>query len=478
MRKHLINYSTTATTTTTSRGGGFLIGGRTIFNNNTGHNLLSRIIGGGILTTNNNTANYSILSKRKKIEQKINQVKQQIPKDQFKSKINQLFTSEKVDQFIEKQFPNDYKDLKKREELLNIVDEPIEQEEQQTSNELSKIDTNNKKAKNTVQERVSFKDMLTKEEKIELTLENLHKIFKRTAEHSPKNSKVVKVTIVGNPNAGKSTILNRFVSRKVSAVSPKTQTTRSRSLAVLNNEENQIVFFDTPGILNMEYSRLKTDKTARETIEGLQEESCLTLDLADVVLLLIDVTKPLREIDHILDLIANYAKKDKQFHLCALINKSDMVEMDRCEEYRFELVRSGVFNQAFIISAKTGYGMESVIKYLCEKTRDRKWFFDKDQVTPGITTMDTIKEIIREKLYRRCNKEIPYQTVINITKLELSKSGEHLIIDADLIARTNSQLKIIQQSLKYIHTYALADLHRIYKVNIHLNFGLKVKEVK
>ncbi|KAG2387688.1 hypothetical protein C9374_001282 [Naegleria lovaniensis] len=362
--------------------------------------------------------------------------------------------------------------MKKAEGLYDLVEE---------SSTPAIPNNNDTRSRNATRESLSnmsttFREMLTKEERTELNLENLQKIFKQTAKHSPNNSKTCKVTIIGAPNAGKSTILNNLVRRKVSAVSPKTQTTRNRSLAVLNESSHQIVFFDTPGILNMENSKLKVDKTAKETIEGLQDESCLTMELADVVLLMIDVTKPLHHIDHILDLLSKYAKKEKQFHLCALINKSDMVEMDRCEEYRFELIRSDVFDQAFIVSAKTGYGLESLKKYLFEKSKSRKWYFDETAgVTPAMTTRDVVKEVIREKLYRRCNKEVPYQTQIQITKLELSPSGEHLIIDADLIVRNVGQQRIVQNALKYVNTYATADLQRMYKANVVLQFKVKIK---
>ena len=441
---------------------------------------------------------YSILSKIKKTKQKINTIQQE-----HQVNPTSLITPERVDSFISKQFPEKYKEMKKAEGLYSLVDH----QEGFSSLPMTNIDTttmipptttttttttypnNTTATTNTTNmttttnatnskrnHSISFREMLTKEERIELDLENLKNIFKKTAKHSPNHSKVCKVTIIGAPNAGKSTILNNLVRRKVSAVSPKTQTTRNRSLAVLNESSHQIVFFDTPGILNMEHSKLKVDKTAKETIEGLQDESCLTMELADVVLLMIDVTKPLQHVDHILDLLSKYAKKEKQFHLCALINKCDMVEMDRCEEYRFELIRSNVFDQAFIVSAKTGYGLESLKKYLFEKSKSRKWYFDEtDGVTPSMTSRDVVAEVIREKLYRRCNKEVPYQTQIRIPKLELSPSGEYLIIDADLIVRNVGQQRIVQNALKYVNTYATADLQRMYKANVVMQFTIKVK---
>ena len=404
-------------------------------------------------------------------------IKQSLPESEKRlidQRLAEMITPERVDGFIQQKFPERYEEMKKAQALYELVDEkiPSSSSELSSSSEVSSSE-NSKRNEKPLNFRSSFRDILTKEEKIELSLENLQRIFKRTAEHSPKNSRVVKVSILGNPNAGKSTILNQLVRRKVSAVSPKTQTTRKRSLAVLSQGENQAVFFDTPGLLNMEHSTLKVDKTARETIEGLHDEALVTLGMSDVVLLLIDVTKPLKELDHILDMISR-VKNEKQFHMCALINKCDMVEMDRAEEFRFELVRSGVFNQAFIVSAKTGYGIESVKNYIFDKTYERKWFFNEDQVTPGMTTSDVIKEVVREKLYRRCNKEVPYQCLLNITKLELAPKGEDLIVDMDIIVRTEGQKKIVSHSLKYVNIYATDDLQRMYKYNVHLMFNVRV----
>ncbi|KAL9643958.1 hypothetical protein ABK040_005427 [Willaertia magna] len=468
---------------------------------------------------------YSILQKRTKTKQKLIKIKDELPENEqllFNERMKDLSEGNKViNEYVEKNLPDTYLKMKKSEGIFEILKKNKEEDDINSNNKKKKknllededyltdkeiklneaLSPSNKKnqyqrlfnihqfeekeeeemnEEEVNKKRISFKEMLTKEERFEITIDRLESIFNRTAKHSPKGSKVLKIAIVGNPNAGKSSILNYLTKRKISAVSPKTQTTRKRTLGVLNEDKYQLVVFDTPGLLNFKNTKMKVNKTARETISGLEDETLLTLGCADIILLMLDVTKPLKEIDHILDLIKKTKEtilneKKKGMILVGCINKCDMVDMNRAQEYRFELIRSGLFQDAIITSTRSGLGIESLKNYLKDNAIDRKWYFDVDVgATPGMTTADIVKEVIREKLYRCTDKEIPYQVDIIVKDLKIGKN-ESLLIDVDILTRTVGQKKVVINSIPYVRKYAENDLRKMYFYDIQIWF--KVKDI-
>jgi GTP-binding protein Era len=270
------------------------------------------------------------------------------------------------------------------------------------------------------------------------------------------------VNILGNPNVGKSTIMNALVGEKLSIITPKVQTTRHRIMGIVNGEDFQIVYSDTPGILNPKYKLQESMMTFVNT----------ALSDADVILYVTDVY------DNV-DKDGDYIKKIIRSTIPVIIavNKIDLTRQDKLEE----IVDSwhAIFPQSDIIplSALKKFNLDILFRSILEKIPEGEAYFPKDQLTDKFERFFA-SEIIREKILLNYQKEIPYSVEIEIESFTEEKKITN--IRAVIHVARDSQKGIIighkGQMLKRIGTEARIDMEDFFGKKVFLEMYVKVSK--
>ena len=267
------------------------------------------------------------------------------------------------------------------------------------------------------------------------------------------------ILLTGFPNAGKSTLLNNILNNKISIVSHKVQTTKEKISGVINLNHSQLIFTDTPGIIQ---NRKYTTKSLSRSIQDEEEKVDLNLFIYDLSKK-ID-TKLLSEINTI---IQNFKKN------CLVLNKIDLVSKDRMLKYS-EIINSQInFSKTFMISAKKKKGLKFLLNNLIDQIPERNWKYNgKIQVNKSINYR--ISEITREKIFNLVNKEIPYLVKIK-TKI---KNQEKIIkVYQEIYVNKDSQKSIIigrnGEKIKMIGTRSRIDIEKILKKKVFLDLIVK-----
>lgn len=272
------------------------------------------------------------------------------------------------------------------------------------------------------------------------------------------------VAVLGAPNAGKSTLVNRMVGTKVSIVSPKVQTTRSRVLGIALKDKAQLIFIDTPGIFQ---PRRRLDRAmVAAAWSGAAD--------ADVTILLVDAIQGLcRDTESI---IARMKEEDRRAHL--VLNKVDKVNKPDLLALTQKLVDTGVFDEVFMVSALKGQGVDDLVAFLADKMPLGPWHFPEDQVS-DMTERLLAAEITREKLYLQLHQELPYATTVETETWEVRKDGL-IAIEQVIFVERDSQKSIILgkggQQIKKIGTASRLELEEIFETRVHLTLFVKVRE--
>ena len=268
------------------------------------------------------------------------------------------------------------------------------------------------------------------------------------------------VNIVGNPNVGKSTLMNALVGERISIATFKAQTTRHRIMGIYNTEEMQIVFSDTPGVV----------KPAYKLQESMLNFSTSALIDADVLLY---VTDTIESPDKNSDFLAKVSKLELPVLL--LINKIDQTNQEKL----IELVETWkeLIPKAEIIpiSALSKFNVDYVLKRIKELLPDSPPYFDKDQLTDKPARF-FVNEIIREKILLYYDKEIPYS--VEVVVEQFKEEAKLIRIHAVIYVERESQKGIIigkqGKALKKISTEARRDLERFFGKSIYLETFVKV----
>ena len=268
------------------------------------------------------------------------------------------------------------------------------------------------------------------------------------------------VNIVGNPNVGKSTLMNALVGERISIATLKAQTTRHRIMGIYNTEEMQIVFSDTPGVV----------KPAYKLQESMLNFSTSALIDADVLLY---VTDTIESPDKNSDFLAKVSKLELPVLL--LINKIDQTNQEKL----IELVETWkeLIPKAEIIpiSALSKFNVDYVLKRIKELLPDSPPYFDKDQLTDKPARF-FVNEIIREKILLYYDKEIPYS--VEVVVEQFKEEAKLIRIHAVIYVERDSQKGIIigkqGKALKKISTEARRDLERFFGKSIYLETFVKV----
>ena len=275
--------------------------------------------------------------------------------------------------------------------------------------------------------------------------------------------RTVFISIVGRPNVGKSTIMNRILGEKVAIVSNKPQTTRNCIRGILTEGEDQFVFFDTPGI-HRPQNRLG-DYMVTAAKSGMQQ--------GDVVMLVVDVNKPVSKTE--LEVI-EYIKREGVPSVLVL-NKIDTVRREQIAEKIAAYASKHEFDAVIPVSAKSGKHVDEVMDELSKFLRESEWFFPDDVATDQ-PMRQYVSEIIREKLLRALDREVPHGIAVVIE--EYRDTGSLIKIRAEIICEKQSHKQIIigkgGEVLKKVGMYSREELEKLTGSKIFLDLWVRVKE--
>ena len=271
------------------------------------------------------------------------------------------------------------------------------------------------------------------------------------------------IAIVGRPNVGKSTLLNAILGEKVAIVSNKPQTTRNRITGIYTKGDDQFVFLDTPGMHSPKNSLGEFMVKAADT----------SMRDADAVVLVIDTGK---EITTVEENVISYLKKSGIPAILAL-NKIDMYDREQLAETISKYAEKHDFVAFVPIAAKKGKNVPELMDECSKFLSESDWFFPEDMITDQ-PERQIAAEIIREKILRTLNKEIPHGTAVVIE--EFKDEGSLIRIRAEIFCEKASHKGIIVgkggEALKLIGTYAREDLEKMFGAKVYLNLWVKVKE--
>ncbi|MDB9774880.1 GTPase Era [Vicingaceae bacterium] len=270
------------------------------------------------------------------------------------------------------------------------------------------------------------------------------------------------VNIIGNPNVGKSTLMNGLVGEKMSIITTKAQTTRHRILGIVNEENSQIVFSDTPGVLEPNY----------KLHEGMMKFVYSALEDADVLLLIVDAYDQIIKNEKVLKRL-----KEIEVPLLIVVNKIDLLDQQRLEET--VSLWSEQFPNAEILpmSALHKQGIDTLLNKITTLLPESAPYFEKDALTDK-TERFFMAEIIREKIFMNYKKEIPYSCEVVVHSF---KDEENIVrISADIMVSRDSQKGILighqGKMLKKVGTAARLDMEKFLGKKVFLELYVKVDQ--
>ncbi len=275
------------------------------------------------------------------------------------------------------------------------------------------------------------------------------------------------VALIGEPNAGKSTLLNRMVGAKVSIVTHKVQTTRARIRGVCMEGQAQIVFVDTPGLFR---PRRRLDRAMVKAAWGGASD-------ADIIVLLIEAQRGLTDgVQAIIDRIADEMPKGQPVALA--INKIDRVKAATLLALTERLNEAYAFTKTFIISAEKGYGVADLRVWLAGQLPEGHWFYPEDQIADA-PMRHIAAEMTREKLTLRLHEELPYQLTVETEAWEDRPDGSTRIDQIIYVARDGHKGIVLGnkgETIKAIGQAARAEISGFLDRTVHLFLQVKVRE--
>ncbi|NBE06852.1 GTPase Era [Paragemmobacter ruber] len=274
------------------------------------------------------------------------------------------------------------------------------------------------------------------------------------------------VALIGEPNAGKSTLLNRMVGAKVSIVTHKVQTTRARIRGVCMEGQSQIVFVDTPGLFR---PRRRLDRAMVAAAWGGAAD-------ADIIVLLVEAHRGLTEgvqaiIDNLKDKIPSTAT------VALAVNKIDKVKAETLLALTAKLNDAFAFAKTFLISAERGYGVDDLREWLAAEVPEGPWFYPEDQIADLPMRM-IAAEMTREKLTLRLHEELPYQLTVETEKWEDRPDGSTRIDQVVYVARDGHKGIVLGakgETIKAIGQQARAEIATFLDRPVHLFLTVKVR---
>lgn len=276
------------------------------------------------------------------------------------------------------------------------------------------------------------------------------------------------VAILGAPNVGKSTLLNRLVGSKVSIVSPKVQTTRRRIIGITIRGDTQIMFVDTPGIF---------DATRRRRLERAMVRAAWAAAAdADLVLVVVDAKRGLDDATR----LVFAGLRESRTPRFLVVNKIDLIKR------RIELLplidaanRELSFDATWLVSAEKEDGLDDLLQAVAEKMPPGPWLFPEDQIS-DLSNRALAAEITREQIFLQLQQELPYSITVETENWAESPDGREIRIDQTIYVLRESQKAIVLgkggRQIRAIGERARKELERIFEARVHLFLFVKVRE--
>ncbi|HWI41263.1 MAG TPA: GTPase Era [Verrucomicrobiae bacterium] len=272
------------------------------------------------------------------------------------------------------------------------------------------------------------------------------------------------VSIVGRPNVGKSTLLNRILGEKIAITSDKPQTTRNRIQGIHNVPGGQIIFIDTPGIHS---ARSKLNK-------ALVDAALSSLREVDVVLLLVEAGWRASAEEEFLAAVLREAEAP----VILVLNKTDLVEQGKLQENVAAYSALGSFTEVVAVSAVTGEGVEELVQGVARHLPEGPQYFPDDILT-DLPERFIAAEIVREKVFRLTREEIPYSTAVEVESFKERPDGT-LAISAVITVERDTQKGIVigkkGSMLKQIGTEARLELEDLLQAKVFLELFVRVRK--
>jgi len=269
------------------------------------------------------------------------------------------------------------------------------------------------------------------------------------------------VNIFGRPNAGKSTLLNALMGEKLAIVSPKVQTTRHRIKGILTGKDYQIIFSDTPGIIEPRY---KLHEKMMQAVKNSLED-------ADVALLLVDVNESWEECNAI------FSSLKLNVPAIVVLNKIDTAGPAKIKEAIAFFEKRPYCKQVITISALSGINKKKFLKPVLSLLPQSEAFYDTDDIT-DLSTRFFVAELIREKIFELFEEEIPYHTTVIVQ--EFKEKTTLVKIRAEIIVQRETQKGIILgeggKMIKKLGTAARAEIEKFLRQKVFLELFVKVRE--
>ncbi|GGL75444.1 GTPase Era [Wenxinia marina] len=273
------------------------------------------------------------------------------------------------------------------------------------------------------------------------------------------------VALIGEPNAGKSTLLNRMVGAKVSIVTHKVQTTRARIRGVAMHGDAQVVFVDTPGLFR---PRRRLDRAMVAAAWGGAAD-------ADVVLLLVEAHRGLT--DGVKEILSALDERVAGRPVALAINKIDKVKAESLLALTSELNEAHAFEKTFMISAERGYGTEDLMEWLAAKMPEGPFLYPEDQLADLPLRM-IAAEMTREKLTLRLHQELPYELTVETESWEERKDGSARVDQIVYVARDGHKGIVLGgggETIKAVSKAAREELQEFLGRKVHLFLTVKVR---
>ncbi len=269
------------------------------------------------------------------------------------------------------------------------------------------------------------------------------------------------VSIVGKPNVGKSTLINKFLGEKLSIITPKPQTTRQQVKGILSNEERQIIFLDTPGFLKPRY----------ELQEKMLEHIRNSLKDSDLIIFITDADKYPTGYDKELCKILNKIKVPK----LAVLNKTDLVEESNIK-LKIDLLNQLDFEQVIPLSVLFSNDFSDLLKLITKFLPLNPPFYDPEQLS-DMPTRFFVQEIILEQIFLNFNEEIPYSSTVVVEQFK--EKPNKVEIAANIWLERKSQKPILigknGQKIKAIRIASEKEIYKIIGKRIKLDLWIKIK---
>ena len=280
--------------------------------------------------------------------------------------------------------------------------------------------------------------------------------------------KILKISLVGKTNAGKSTLLNNLVGEKISITNKKINTTEDFVIGIVNFKNTQLILYDTPGISFLRDNKSQKNKLKKNLWEGLNQ--------SDIILYLID-SKRIELNDLKNDFPKLYELKK---NISIIFNKTDLIKAENLLKHIKLITEKYKIEKFFNISAKKKLGFENLIDYLLQKSKYGKWLYKDDEITDKDDIFIT-NECTRNQILSLINKEIPYNIEVSNKTFKYLKNGQ-LKIKQDIIIKNDRYKKILLgrkgSKIKDIRIKSQKEISNILDIKTHLYINIISSDAK